>query len=360
MSDFFSRLVQRAMGEGTPVRPLQSALSAAPDFAHAAESPAEPCPAGSGSLTPQPAPATLHPGLDRDGEEGHRQHFSGDPGRPATPVAPARKRDLSLENGAAPEAESAFDALSSVAPASSRPNGPRGAGSTLCAIEDRFHPDTRLTPDTENSPRDLAPPESHSGAENINPATARRPAETAPSRPASSEHRPPPSQRSVIAGASEPLLPEADERVDAALTSDPTPPGRISAPAEPGNNSGQGPDSLFAQFRQRIRNDSPTEKLWQDQQPAPRMDLELGTPGGRDAAGGENRRNLPGQPSRTASKADSSIQQAASVAPTIKVSIGRVEVRAVVAQPPAARPAAAPVPKVSLDEYLKRQSGAKP
>lgn len=44
--------------------------------------------------------------------------------------------------------------------------------------------------------------------------------------------------------------------------------------------------------------------------------------------------------------------------PTIRISIGRIEVRAAAPQPPAtARPASPPAAKVSLDDYLRKQSG---
>jgi hypothetical protein len=45
--------------------------------------------------------------------------------------------------------------------------------------------------------------------------------------------------------------------------------------------------------------------------------------------------------------------------PTIKVSIGRIEVRAIAPQSPVAKTSAIPTPKTSLDEYLKDQSGGK-
>jgi len=48
-------------------------------------------------------------------------------------------------------------------------------------------------------------------------------------------------------------------------------------------------------------------------------------------------------------------------APTIKITIGRVDVRAVMPAPPAPRPAPARRdPQLSLDDYLKRRSGEKP
>ena len=50
---------------------------------------------------------------------------------------------------------------------------------------------------------------------------------------------------------------------------------------------------------------------------------------------------------------------AASLAPTIKVSIGRIEVRAITQQPEKEKHYAPPAPKVSLDEYLKKQSEGK-
>jgi hypothetical protein len=45
------------------------------------------------------------------------------------------------------------------------------------------------------------------------------------------------------------------------------------------------------------------------------------------------------------------------VAPTINVTIGRVEVRATQAQASAPRRAEAHAPRMSLDEYLRRRSG---
>ena len=49
----------------------------------------------------------------------------------------------------------------------------------------------------------------------------------------------------------------------------------------------------------------------------------------------------------------------ASLAPTIKVSIGRIEVRAITQQTAPEKHYAPPAPKVSLDEYLKKQSEGK-
>jgi hypothetical protein len=47
--------------------------------------------------------------------------------------------------------------------------------------------------------------------------------------------------------------------------------------------------------------------------------------------------------------------------PTIRVTIGRIEVRpAAPALPPAARPASRPRPALSLDDYLKRPPKVRP
>jgi hypothetical protein len=60
----------------------------------------------------------------------------------------------------------------------------------------------------------------------------------------------------------------------------------------------------------------------------------------------------PGPPAALA------VQQLAGAQPTIRVTIGRVELRAVMPQQPT-RPAVAPSPKVSLDDYLRsRNRGA--
>jgi len=50
---------------------------------------------------------------------------------------------------------------------------------------------------------------------------------------------------------------------------------------------------------------------------------------------------------------------AGSTAPTIKVTIGRIEVRATAPQSPLVKTVSTPVSKVSLDEYLRKQSGDK-
>jgi hypothetical protein len=46
-------------------------------------------------------------------------------------------------------------------------------------------------------------------------------------------------------------------------------------------------------------------------------------------------------------------------APTIRVTIGRVEVRAVTPTPAPSRKPARPAPRMSLDEYLRAQNGGR-
>lgn len=65
------------------------------------------------------------------------------------------------------------------------------------------------------------------------------------------------------------------------------------------------------------------------------------------------------QPVAGFSEEDISTPRTISAVPTIKVSIGRIEVRAIAPPPPPAKSSAPSIPKISLDDYLKKQSGVK-
>lgn len=57
------------------------------------------------------------------------------------------------------------------------------------------------------------------------------------------------------------------------------------------------------------------------------------------------------------SKTFSGRNESSSLPPTIKVTIGRIDVRAVMQQTPSPKRIAAPAPKLSLDDYLKKRRG---
>ena len=64
----------------------------------------------------------------------------------------------------------------------------------------------------------------------------------------------------------------------------------------------------------------------------------------------------PARPTRGGDEAPA--PEAAPAAPVIQVTIGRVEVRAVMAPPSPPRPA--PRPRLSLDDYLRQSRGDRP
>ncbi len=70
----------------------------------------------------------------------------------------------------------------------------------------------------------------------------------------------------------------------------------------------------------------------------------------RSAPGGDQ--PLP----RVAAEGDSD-QRGEAAPPTIRISIGRIDVRAIAPQPAAHKVAPPPAPKLSLDDYLRKQSG---
>ncbi len=65
---------------------------------------------------------------------------------------------------------------------------------------------------------------------------------------------------------------------------------------------------------------------------------------------------LPARPPEPAIHLTSPADRPAEAAPTIQVSIGRIEVRAVPPPPPSAKPRAGPAP-MTLEEYLRQRNG---
>lgn len=55
----------------------------------------------------------------------------------------------------------------------------------------------------------------------------------------------------------------------------------------------------------------------------------------------------------------SSVREAASAPPTIRVTIGRIDVRAIMHQPPSPKRATPAAPKLTLEDYLKQQTGGR-
>jgi hypothetical protein len=76
---------------------------------------------------------------------------------------------------------------------------------------------------------------------------------------------------------------------------------------------------------------------------------------GREPSGTIEPRHVPRR-ERQAAARDAKIERA-EVAPTINVTIGRVEVRATQGTPPAPRRAETAAPRMSLDDYLRRRNG---
>jgi hypothetical protein len=347
MADFVTRLAERAMGEAPVVQPLIPPAFAPEQPAHPSdsgwESEASPSPEDPGHTAYHPTRQTLAapdaPSLapDLPPTPEPQEVPLPDPPRlvdsgPAEPVAapgqdrgadpgprnpPRREREPAesdpLETGSSVGQEDRQNSSSrTTGPSNSAPPGPARRETGRGGRDE-----TRITTEGRPKPR----PEPRPGTiRRVEPGPLRRVADEAPRRPAPED--PPPDPPAAKNGSHRSVFRQDGTVEEPGLAVGAPSSGKVN-PLVSGNEQGRAATSPVPRIAPRIVDHSPDQR--------------------REQAPRETRAFAPEPP-----------------APTIRVAIGRIEVRAIT-PPPAPPPRReSPVrsgPALSLDDYLKQRNG---